>query len=57
LVKTVTQTAQRSDETSLATIRRQLNELRRQARQLERPALEECLSLAVALANPKTQKQ
>ena len=57
MVKTVTQTAQRSDETSLATIRRQLNELRRQARQLERPALEECLSLAVALANPKTQKQ
>ena len=57
MVKTVTETAQRSDETSLATIRRQLNVLRRQARQLERPALEECLSLAVALANPKTQKQ
>jgi hypothetical protein len=52
----MTNTRKRPDEVSLASIRRQLNELRRQVRQLNRPALEECLSLAVALASPKNQK-
>jgi hypothetical protein len=50
----MTETTTQPDDVSLTAIRRQLNELRRQARQLDRPALEECLSLAVALANPKT---
>lgn len=55
MVKTITtQAAKKPDDVTLSTIRRQLNELRRQARQLNRPALEECLSLAAALANPKT---
>lgn len=46
-----------TDEVELAAIRKQLNELRRQVRRLNRPALEECLSLAVALSNPKTKNQ
>ena len=54
--KSLTDAPVQRDDVSLVAIRRQLNELRRQARQLERPALEECLSLAVALANPKTLK-
>ena len=59
MVKTLNQSAKSvdsSEHVSLTALRRQLNELRRQARQLDRPALEECLSLAVALANPKTTK-
>ena len=56
MVKALIEPTKQSDEVSLQAIRRQLAELRRQARQLNRPALEECLSLAVALANPKTMK-
>jgi hypothetical protein len=56
LVKALTESAKPADDLSLNALRRQLNELRRQARRLDRPALEECLSLAVALANPKTMK-
>lgn len=55
MVKSVAKPVQTADEMSLKAIRRQLNELRRQARALNRPALEECLSLAVQLANPKIQ--
>ena len=58
MVKTVaTEPVSKADDATLSSIRRQLNELRRQARQLNRPALEECLSLAAALANPKTMNR
>ncbi len=56
MAKSIAEATKPIDDISLTTIRRQLNELRRQVRQLDRPALEECLSLAVALTNPKTLK-
>lgn len=36
-------------QASLKALRRDLNELRRQARALEEPALEQCLTLAISL--------
>jgi len=38
-----------STQVSLKALRRNLNELRRQARALEEPALEQCLTLAISL--------
>lgn len=38
-----------SMQPSLKALRRDLNELRRQARALEEPALEQCLTLAISL--------
>ena len=38
-------------ETSLKTLRQNLNQLRRQARELDQNAVEECLSLAISLTS------
>jgi hypothetical protein len=39
------------NETSLKALRRNLTQLRRQARDLDQTALEECLSLAISLTS------
>lgn len=38
-------------ETSLKSLRQNLNQLRRQARELDQGAVEECLSLAISLTS------
>ena len=40
-------------EASLKALRQNLNELRRQARELDQAALEDCLSLAISLTSPR----
>lgn len=45
----------RSTQASLKALRRDLNELRRQARALEEPALEQCLTLAISLTAPRAR--
>jgi len=44
-----------ADIHSLKALRRNLNELRRQARELEDPALEQCLTLAISLTSTRTK--
>ena len=43
-------------ETSLKALRQNLNQLRRQARELDQVALEDCLSLAISLTSPRDAK-
>lgn len=40
-------------EASLKAVRQNLNQLRRQARELDQNALEECLSLAISLTSTR----
>jgi hypothetical protein len=40
-------------EASLKAVRQNLNQLRRQARELDQTALEECLSLAISLTSTR----
>jgi len=42
-----------TNEASLKALRQNLNQLRRQARELDQPALEDCLSLAISLTSPR----
>jgi hypothetical protein len=43
-------------EASLKTVRQNLNQLRRQARELDQTALEDCLSLAISLTSSRYSK-
>lgn len=43
-------------EASLKALRQNLNQLRRQARELDQIALEDCLSLAISLTSPRDTK-
>jgi len=43
-------------EASLKTVRQNLSQLRRQARELDQNALEDCLSLAISLASSRYAK-
>ncbi|MFT5181172.1 MAG: hypothetical protein ACI8S3_001051 [Alphaproteobacteria bacterium] len=43
-------------EASLKSLRQNLNQLRRQARQLDQDALEDCLSLAISLTSSRHVK-
>ena len=43
-------------EVSLKTLRQNLNQLRRQARELNQAALEDCLSLAISLTSSRYAK-
>lgn len=40
-------------EATLKALRQNLNQLRRQARELDQPALEDCLSLAISLTSTR----
>ena len=43
-------------EVSLKAVRQNLTQLRRQARELDQVALEDCLSLAISLTSPRQTK-
>ncbi|TDJ61942.1 MAG: hypothetical protein E2O36_05515 [Proteobacteria bacterium] len=43
-------------EASLKTVRQNLNQLRRQARDLDQAALEDCLTLAISLTSTRYTK-
>lgn len=43
-------------EPTLKSLRRNLNQLRRQAHELDQTALENCLSLAISLTSPRFAK-